>query len=58
MDFDINVSKTLDEAVKDTICNIINVNMSKNDVQTREILTFIQGNVLVVWESRSARKEV
>lgn len=58
MDFDINVSKALDEAVKDTICNIINVNMSKNDVQTREILTFIQGNVLVVWESRSARKEV
>lgn len=58
MDFDINVSKTLDEAVKDTICNIININMSKNDVQTREILTFIQGNVLVVWESRSARKEV
>lgn len=58
MDFDINVSKALDEAVKDTICNIININMSKNDVQTREILTFIQGNVLVVWESRSARKEV
>lgn len=58
MDFDINVSKALDEAVKDIICNIFKVNMSKNDVQTREILTFIQGNVLVVWESRSARKEV
>lgn len=58
MDFDINDSKALDEAVKDTICNIFKVNMSKNDVQTREILTFIQGNVLVVWESRSARKEV
>lgn len=41
MDFDINVSKALDEAVKDTICNIINVNISKNDVQTRDILTFI-----------------
>lgn len=58
MDFDINVSKALDEAVKDIICNIFKVNMSKNNVQTREILTFIQGNVLVVWESRSARKEV
>lgn len=58
MDFDINVSKTLDEAVKDTICNIININMSKNDVQTRDILTFIQGNVSFGQESRSARKEV
>lgn len=58
MDFDINVSKALDEAVKDTICNIFNVNMSKNDVQTREILTFIQGNVSFGRESRSARKEV
>lgn len=58
MDFDINVSKALDEAVKDTICNIININMSKNDVQTRDILTFIQGNVSFGQKSRSARKEV
>lgn len=58
MDFDINVFKALDEAVKDTICNIFKVNMSKNDVQTRDILTFIQGNVSFGRESRSARKEV
>lgn len=42
MDFDINVFKALDEAVKDTICNIINVNMSKNDVQTRDILSLFK----------------